>query len=752
VSALKELFSSLSRCLCMKDLSLFWRPLETGDKIFLLALLAAYGVFVYWTWRHSRSPRQRAIFLAFRTAALALVLLVFLQPSAERGVRLTDVPVAVVVDRSESMAVPDAGADGKRRRWDEAVQRLGGGKTFLDELFAPDYFLLDRKLESLDGAALAKAEPKGPASDLSLLEDALRESPEARAILLFSDGRNGGGRDPLGPAARLGVPIYAFGVGKALSDPDLILDSVRAPHFAYKNTDVEVTVRVEKRNFDPAAPTVEIIHNGRAVASGAVVFSTGADAAEVSLRFQPAAKGLQTYAARVPSYADESNRKNNSKSFSMDVARDRMRVLYICGEPGPNYNFLRYQLKANPSVELVSFVILRDPEDVVNVPDQELSLIPFPSQDILFEGLRSFDLIVFEEFSFLHFGISPAAMAVLKEYVEKGGGLMLMGGGTVLGPSSPYRNTLIEPLLPVALDALRPGPQKFPLAVGEPGHPVLALADDPEESRRLWESMPALEGDGLFPARTRPGALTLAGAKTADGVLPVLAVWPRGKGRVMIFNNVTSWRWALLEAGQGRGTWAYQRFWNNLVRWMSASEDFRLVRLDVPSEAAASGSEVLVRAFVRDENYRPLAAGQVLATLKDPSGRVAQKTLKAQGNGEFAETFSVEEPGQYRVSAQAFVRRKKLGEDERSLRVGQAWEENRDTSTDFPLLDRLAKTSGGEFAPASAFTEKWVKERLEAAAWKHVRTEAVWNKPWVWASLVLLLLAEWFWRRKWGQL
>src|SRR5262245_9678320 len=124
----------------MKDLSLFWRPLEAGDKIFLLGLLAAYGVFIFWTWRHSRSPRQRAAFLACRTAALALVLLVFWQPPAERSVRSADVPVAVVIDRSESMAVPDAGVDSKHRRWDDVMKILGQRKELLEKSFAPQYF------------------------------------------------------------------------------------------------------------------------------------------------------------------------------------------------------------------------------------------------------------------------------------------------------------------------------------------------------------------------------------------------------------------------------------------------------------------------------------------------------------------------------------------------------------------------------------------------------------------------------------
>src|SRR5262249_22933049 len=63
-----------------------------------------------------------------------------------------------------------------------------------------------------------------------------------------------------------------------------------------------------------------------------------------------------------------------------------------------NYRFLRMAMKQDPLIELVSFVFLRTPTDTVDVPENQLSLIPFPIDDIFLEELKNFDVVVFDDF------------------------------------------------------------------------------------------------------------------------------------------------------------------------------------------------------------------------------------------------------------------------------------------------------------------------------------------------------------------
>ena len=69
---------------------------------------------------------------------------------------------------------------------------------------------------------------------------------------------------------------------------------------------------------------------------------------------------------------------NYQVSLSLKVVRDKIRILMVSGSPSLSYRYLRMALKNDPSLDLLSFVILRTPSDILNVPLQEQSLIPFP--------------------------------------------------------------------------------------------------------------------------------------------------------------------------------------------------------------------------------------------------------------------------------------------------------------------------------------------------------------------------------------
>ena len=63
--------------------------------------------------------------------------------------------------------------------------------------------------------------------------------------------------------------------------------------------------------------------------------------------------------------------------------RDRLRVLLVSGEPHAGERVWRNLLKADPSVDLVHFTILRPPDKQDATPIDELSLIAFPDAGIV---------------------------------------------------------------------------------------------------------------------------------------------------------------------------------------------------------------------------------------------------------------------------------------------------------------------------------------------------------------------------------
>ena len=106
-------------------------------------------------------------------------------------------------------------------------------------------------------------------------------------------------------------------------------------------------------------------------------------------------------------------------------------------------------LKANPNVDLISFFILRTFEDLDTVPQNELSLIQFPTRELFEEELGSFDLVVLMNFEYGPYGIGPY-LENLRRYVYEGGALAMVGGDQAFS-SGHYFGTPLAEALPVEL-------------------------------------------------------------------------------------------------------------------------------------------------------------------------------------------------------------------------------------------------------------------------------------------------------------
>src|SRR5581483_7580294 len=164
------------------------------------------------------------------------------------------------------------------------------------------------------------------------------------------------------------------------------------------------------------------------------------------------------------------------------------------------------------------------PTDLELVSSDELSLIPFPTEELFQEQLRSFDLVFLQNFNYGPYGIG-AYLAEIKKYVEEGGGLAMLGGDLSFSLGG-YAHTPVADVLPVELgeqtsveQMVDLAPFKLTLTPEGRSHPVTALKLDLEQNDAVWRGLPELNGTNIV-ARARPGATVLAthpSRKGADG-------------------------------------------------------------------------------------------------------------------------------------------------------------------------------------------------------------------------------------------
>ncbi len=623
-----------------------WAPSSDLPHALVLAVLAAaalgLALLVLELVRTGRRTRVAvSLVLVSGAAALALLVTAVLRPVRvhERAIEL-GASVVVLADGSRSMDLREG--DGTRR------QRLEAALTALDARFAK---LRTRRLAFGRGAAVpldvpsrGASSPKGPlavlpatSSDLhAALESIVDGSGELpRAIVVVSDGR----LDRPGPseleaqlrAALGGVAVPIHTVYVATDDPrDATLRSVRIADAVVAHQPSTLTVEVACTGgleCDKLPLRVyELFSDEPPVERASGVAHVDSGRAELTLEVTLDRAGKRILEVELDAPVGDTIPENNRRFITVDVARDRVRLLHVAGRPTYDVRALRSWLKSDVSADVVAFFILRTRTDDVAAAQDELALIPFPVDELFTRHLQSFDAVILQDFDAEPYGLS-VHLVRLAEYVRQGGGLIMVGGPNAFVAGN-YASTPLAKVLPVGLEGIAADRAvdlaSFAPTITKAGRrsPVLeALLG------LVGEGLPAMPGTNVV-ASARDGATVLLAHPTlrvaSGAAMPVLALGEFGSGRSVALTVDGS---HLLQFGTfaaDAGGRAHGALWDALLGWLMRDARFEPAVVELDGGCIAGLSATLrLRAVFGDEPVD------------------AHLTVASMGNGAIVRTESV---------------------------------------------------------------------------------------------------------------
>lgn len=678
----------------------------------------------------------------FRILSLAALVLVAFRPVVVRPHPHQAAPWAVLLDTSSSMMTKDPVS-----RFDQAKTLAKDLRKFSgDEVYS--FGALTQKISKDEWDKLDAKEKK---TNLAQALQSVFENKLYKGAVILTDGRQVGGGDVLSTAAALGKPLVLVGFGDKSLFRDIAVRSIQSPPFSFKNIPMSLSAMISVSGYDGKHLSVRLRQGEKVVSLQTIPVNGNELETSVSFQWTPVSLGAQILTVEVSSLEGEITTANNRKSVTVDVGRDRFRVLYICGEPGPEYGFLRHQFKSDPAVELVTFVILRNNQNVLSVPENELSLIPFPTQDVLINQLATFDLVVFEEFVYSNFGLLPSVVMAIRQKVQDGGSFLLMGGPNTFGPGSPYRIPGIEEMIPVPLGSSETMLESDPVAlhVDAPAHPILKLEPNPEKNQKVWANLPPLDGVTFLPD-PKSGSTVLLSARRGGKMSPVLTVWKYGKGRVAAFSARTTWRWSMQKANHEASSDVYGQFWKNMVLWLTHSDKYKSLRMALDKKDVALGDNETLRIWVYDEYFKPVADADVRIQMTSPDGKKTPLVAHEETSGVYAVVINADQLGPYHVDAWAARKGRSVGEERIRFQVSEGASEEEDLRPDFATLRELANISNGRSLRFDEFSVKLMDEFNEEMERKGGQKVLLWNSPWLFAWIVAFLILEWIVRKKRG--
>jgi uncharacterized membrane protein len=611
------------------------------------------------------------------------------------------------------------------------------------------------------------------------------------------------------PWRRMHVPVHVVPLGRADERGDAAIVAAVAPAKARKQAHVDVDVFLRSFGFGGQRAELQLQaldDTGkvrRSLTTMPITLKDGVQPVTLEFRTEADLKKMRVY---LPPLPGDLSPANNEFPLEIEIDRTKIRVLYLEGsseigfmrparvvaEPGEDadapYAPFRDALLADPDIQCTVYVVPAGGSAPQRVLTKETAHLGrgFPQTKA---ELLAYDAIVLSNVP--RSALSDELLALVEEWIDKRGGGLLMTGGPRSFGAGAWTGTEIERMLPV--EFLGSVDWELTPSILEPTgadlHPIWRLFEDERATRAALRDLPESLGRNNW-VRVKPQAGTLLGAQkagTGAGTPPLLAVGAYGRGRTAALATPLSGSWAPRFTRQ----WGeednrhFAKFARNLTYWLTepsaigrrrlvANTDKRFYR---PGETVSITAQTYDESANRTGRYRvvamlepkqlddaqlppspvkwpvgrprapgesgPLAGwGEEIELFLDPQTKdhsLALPLVEALANGSGGQAFKLE--------LTAYEGQTQIDSGSVDVAVLSDPHEQQNPLPNREFLTALAHATGGrEITDAKALADIMTELPVPEAQ-SMVRHTPLWSREWILGGLIVLLAAEWFYRR-----
>ncbi len=772
-----------------------------GATLWNLALFALIVWLIHFIYRREgRSRPVRVVLGIMRGTLLLLILALLNNPVVTRQQSRTEPSVlAVMIDKSISMRVRDAGSADKPLTRLQAAERLlaGDDAALLQNLSRHhtvrlyDFDRDARPLAVVDeekspspqaddaGAAgirmaereLAALKPDGSSTRvLGALQTVLSDLQGQRlaGVVVLTDGRETpvpASPEALAAVKAYGVKVYPIAIGSDEAPKNIVVQSVDVQDAAFEGDIVNLKAVVRGDGFATGHPVKLVLTNkatGQPLrqADGSPVEQTVELADDrpqtVELQFKPDHVGPLDIVVQAVVQPGEIDEQDNTRIAQTQVLDAKVNLLYVDGYPRWDYRFLKNEMLREKTVNISCLLTSADPtfaqEGDPPSGDFPGPITRFPET---MEEMLKYDVILLGDVDPRQF--TDAQLQLIADFVSRKGG----GFGMVAGPRwSPqaYRNTPIEAVLPVSITHAQ---STDPLAEITHGfRPVLTsdgqsssifrfFADRKVNARYIATALPSVfwydRGIAAKPGvgevyAEHPTDLGPDGRKA-----PILVLGRFGAGRTLFSAIDDSWRWRFYT-----GESIFDTYWIQQIRYLARSKKLgqRGVTFTSLRPDYELGEQVQLMARVLDPQLQQQLPETLRVEVINEQGQlVRQESLMRQPGQleQYSGSFTADRVGRYTAKLAGVD-----GFAELPFSVSIPRLELQQPRVDRVLLSRLAGETLGRTIDLSAAPAELEAIPSAARVIPLRSSEPLWNAPLVMALFVLLITSEWIVRKMYG--
>jgi uncharacterized membrane protein len=620
-------------------------------------------------------------------------------------------------------------------------------------------------------AAVNGLEPIGDSTQvlpsiLTTLHDL--QGQRVAGVVLLTDGRDTPAHniaEGLDALKDYGVKVFPIAVGSENPPRNIEVQDMELDDVAFKGDIVNVKAMVRASGYEPGhavhlmlrdKKTGTLLLNKEGKPSETTINVPDDKPVPVELQWQTTDVGTKDVEFVAVKQTGELDDTDNSREALVSVLDAKITVLFVDGYPRWDYRYLKNALLRDKSVEVSCLLASAD----FNFLQEGNKALPSAGKNVAghfpdtLEQLMEYDVIVLGDVDPRYF--SDNQLQLMNEFVNRGGGFEMVAGER-FAPQA-YRNTPIEPLLPVTLAHVEQTDPSIPITQGY--RPVVTKVGQTTSLFRFFadriknEDFISHQIPELFwycrgvTAKPSVGEV-LAEHPTdigPDGHKAPLLVAGRFGGRTLFSAMDDSWRWRFYTDEP-----VFDTYWVQQLRYLARNRKIGQRRLTLTADQPVYelGGQVRLMLRVIDPGLARQLPDQIRVQVFDANGQpVRIETLVRQdgsGGETFAGSYTADKVGKFTIHLPPIV----TGVDmmETPIEVTLPKLELVDPRVDHLQLTRLAaETLGKPIDLAMAKSELAAIPSVKRDEPKPLG-EPLWNAPITMAVFVLLIVGEWVVRK-----
>ncbi len=200
----------------------------------------------------------------------------------------------------------------------------------------------------------------------------------------------------------------------------------------------------------------------------------------------------------------------------------------------------------------------------------------------------------------------------------------------------------------------------------------------------------------------------------------------------------------LLEANDTK----HERFWRQFIRWLGDGAPNH-VSLGLTHDRVEPNVEIPIRVSLFDENFDPLSKVEVTGIVTDPNKNLSQMQFLPELNeeGEYTFNFVPKTTGMYSIEVESKLNGKIIGKQYQSIISRPSKKEFYNATLKKGFLKNMAALANGYYYEPAEVENIPVNLKSRKSSTSIIRSEYIWDMPLLFLLIVILLSAEWIYRR-----